>query len=91
MSTRYIPSLVLALALPLAAQERVVEANVKGQDVANTFYRAFYLERGEQRHQEAIDLYKQFLAAAPNNRYSGKAADSLVKLLNRVGKVEEAA
>ncbi|MHC4919341.1 MAG: hypothetical protein ACYTKC_07070 [Planctomycetota bacterium] len=91
MSTRYVScSLALALALPLAAQERVVEANAKAQQVANIFYRAFYLEKGEQRHQEAIDLYKKFLGAAPNNRYSGKAADSLVKLLNRVGKVEEA-
>lgn len=92
MSTlnRYIPSLALALALPLAAQEEIVEAKTQGQDVANAFYRAFYLERGEQRHQEAVGLYKKFLASAPNHRYSGKAADSLVKLLNRLGKVEEA-
>ncbi|MHC4899496.1 MAG: hypothetical protein ACYTGW_20590, partial [Planctomycetota bacterium] len=66
MSTRYVScSLALALALPLAAQERVVEANAKAQQVANIFYRAFYLEKGEQRHQEAIDLYKKFLGAAP--------------------------
>ena len=89
MMIRAIPlSLAMALAMPLAAQGGAVEASK--QNLANTFYRAFYLDKGEQRHQEAIELYQKFLNAAPSHRYSGRAADNMIRLLNRVGKVEEA-
>lgn len=84
------------LSLPILAQDHAGATPTK-QDVPaaepaeNTmFYRAYYLERGERRSDEAIALYKKFLEAAPKSRYAGKAAANTLALLNRAGKVEDA-
>ena len=54
------------------------------------FFRAFYLDRGERRADEAVQLYRQFLEAAPNHKYAGRAARDAVALLSRAGKLDEA-
>ena len=65
------------LVLPLCAQQ----ANTKAaDDSAQLFYRAFFLERGERRFDEAVELYTQFVAAAPDHRYAGRARKSAVQL-----------
>lgn len=85
------------LALPIYAQDKAIATTPPKQDTPAAepaenamFYRAYYLERGERRGDEAIALYKKFLEAAPKSRYAGKAAANTLALLNRAGKVEEA-
>jgi tetratricopeptide (TPR) repeat protein len=56
----------------------------------NTFYRAFYLSRGERRYEEALELYRKFLAAAPDHKLVGKAASEAVIILQRSGRADEA-
>lgn len=54
------------------------------------FYKAFYLAEGARQYDQAIDLYKQFLAASPKSKLAPRAARSLVNLLYRTDKVDAA-
>jgi hypothetical protein len=76
-------SLLLTLALPLAAQApAATEAEVM-------FYKAFYLERGERDFLGAMDLYQKFLDQAPDHKLASKAAQNNFDLLTRTGKLKE--
>ena len=57
---------------------------------ANLFYKAYYLESGARKFDEAIEVYKAYLAAAPKGHFSPRSAWSLRQLLNRVGREDEA-
>jgi len=54
------------------------------------FYKAFYLERGARRLDQAVAAYREFLAKAKDSQYAPRAARYLVNTLNRLGKTEEA-
>lgn len=75
-------SALLALALPLCAQEPAAQAE-------NLFYKAFYLERGPRDFAGAMALYEQFLAAAPDHKLATEAAKQQFALLDRTGKTKE--
>lgn len=75
-----IASALLALALPLAAQASTAN------EIENTFYKAFYLEKGERDFAGAMALYEKFLAAAPEHRLAKVAAQQQFALLQRAGK-----
>jgi TolA-binding protein len=75
------------LVLPAAAQEK---EKVPAAEAEVLFLRAFYLDKGERRFDEAVELYRKFLDAAPDHRYAAPAARNAFGLLNRTGKVEEA-
>lgn len=89
--------LVALLALPVAAQPpqggrptgRAPAARQDGS-AEQMFFRAFYLARGERRYQQALELYRRFLAAAPDHRYARRAATEALSLLNRLGRHDEA-
>lgn len=95
MSMLHCSSLAVLLAFPLSAQrDAPARAERPEQDrvaaPVNAFYRAFYLSRGERRYDQALTLYRRFLAAAPGHRYAGRAATEALSLLHRLGKHEEA-
>ena len=78
-----IASLLLALALPLAAQEPVAA------ETEAMFYKAFYLEKGQRDFAGAMTLYEQFLAKAPEHKLAGEAAKQQFNLLNATGKTKQ--
>ncbi len=78
-----IASLLLTLALPLAAQDpAAAEADMM-------FYKAYYLEKGERDFASAIALYEQFLAKAPDHKHAATAARNNLDLLTNTGKLKE--
>jgi len=56
----------------------------------NTFYKAFYLDRGEKKYDAAEPLYRKFLTAHADSNLAPMAARNLVQLLHRVGKSDDA-
>jgi len=78
-----IASLLLALALPLAAQEPVAA------ETEAMFYKAFYLEKGQRDFAGAMALYEQFLAKAPEHKLAKEAATQQFRLLDQTGKTKE--
>ena len=83
---------VSLLVFPVFGQKDAAASKARqdGSAADSLFYRAFFLERGERRYQEAIDLYRKFLAAAPEHRFASRAADAALNLLNRVGQQDDA-
>lgn len=77
-----IASLLLALALPLSAQDPVAT------ETELMFYKAFYLEKTRD-FLGAMALYDQFLAKAPEHKLAKQAATSQWKLLDSTGKAKE--
>ena len=77
-------SVLLALALPVLAQDPAAAA------AENSFYKAFYLEKGERDFAGAMTLYGQFLAANPDHKLAKVAAEQNYGLLTRTGKAKEA-
>lgn len=86
MTIRTLAALVL-LALPMTAQDPKGSTTT---DQESIFFKAFYLERGARAEKEALDLYQQFLAAAPSHKYSKQAAQNALGLFNKAGNLEEA-
>jgi tetratricopeptide (TPR) repeat protein len=81
----FLVSLILAVAVIGGS------ATAQADDpVASTFYKAFWLERGERRFDEAAKLYQEFLIAAPDHALAGQAARLRFELLVRIGRKEEA-
>ncbi len=78
-----IASLLLALALPLAAQEPIAA------ETEAMFYKAFYLEKGQRDFAGAMALYEQFLAKAPEHKLAADAAKQQFRLLDATGKTKE--
>ncbi|MCK5944357.1 MAG: hypothetical protein KAI24_20385, partial [Planctomycetes bacterium] len=78
-----IASTLLALALPLVAQEPA------SSQVEATFYKAFYLEKGQRDFAGAMTLYQQFLEKAPTHKLAKEAAKQQFRLLDRTGKTKE--
>ena len=76
-------SVLLALALPLAAQDSTPSPTEA------LFYKAFYLEKGQMDYAGAMVLYDQFLAEAPEHALAQKAAERQFDLLDRTGKTKE--
>ena len=83
MTTR-LASLLLALALPLTAQDAGGSAEPE-----TMFYKAFYLEKGQRDFAGAMALYEQFLAKAPEHKLAGEAARQQFRLLDATGKTKE--
>ncbi|MCA8975330.1 MAG: hypothetical protein KDC98_11455, partial [Planctomycetes bacterium] len=81
MRTRFVSAL-LALALPICAQDPSAEAE-------NNFYKAFYLEKGARDFSGAMELYAKFLAAAPDHKLAKTAAQQQFGLLNKTGRTKE--
>ncbi|HLQ36473.1 MAG TPA: hypothetical protein VK348_01630 [Planctomycetota bacterium] len=77
-----IAAAVFALALPALAQDPAA--------AESTFYKAYYLEKGERDFAQAMALYDKFLAAAPEHRLAKVAAQQQLSLLQRTGKSKEA-
>ena len=77
-----VASALLALTLPLFAQEPAAQAET-------LFYKAFYLEKGPRDFAQAMTLYEQFLAAAPDHKLASEAAKQQFGLLDRTGKTKE--
>jgi len=75
-------SALLALSLPLFAQDPAAQAEV-------LFYKAFYLEKSPKDFAQAMTLYEQFLAAAPDHKLASEAAKQQFGLLDRTGKTKE--
>lgn len=85
MKTRFAATL-LALALPLCAQEPTPVAS----PTEATFYKAFYLERGPlPDFAGAMVLYEQFLNQAPEHALAKQAAIQQYGLLDKTGKNKE--
>lgn len=80
-----IASLLLAAALPVAAQTPAPVAS----EAEAMFYKAFYLEKGELDFAGAMSLYEQFLAKAPDHRLAAQAAKNQYRLLDQTGKAKE--
>ena len=78
-----IASTLLALALPLCAQEQ------SPSQVEATFYKAYYLEKGQRDFAGAMALYEEFLTKAPEHALAKEAATLQFKLLDRTGKTKE--
>lgn len=76
-------SVLLALALPLCAQEPTAA------ETEAMFYKAFYLEKGQRDFAGAMDLYTKFLAKAPEHKLAAEAAKQQFQLLDRTGKTKE--
>ncbi len=97
-----ISSLVLGFAVASTSAAQIVvtkEAPKAGQDQAKqdespealgVFYKAFWLERGARKLDDAVEHYRKFLAMAPKSEHAPRAARSLVNLLYRDDKVEAA-
>lgn len=83
MTIRFAAAL-FALALPLAAQNPAPANEAEG-----IFYRAFYLEKGQNDFAGAMVLYEQFLEKAPEHKLAADAAKQQFSLLNRTGKTKE--
>ncbi|MEY4674162.1 MAG: hypothetical protein RL148_1946 [Planctomycetota bacterium] len=77
-------TVLLALALPVLAQDPAAVA------AETSFYKAFYLEKGERDFAGAMTLYAQFLAANPDHKLAKVAAEQNYGLLTRTGKAKEA-
>ncbi|MFM1870906.1 MAG: hypothetical protein RL398_328 [Planctomycetota bacterium] len=82
MKTRFAAAL-FALALPLCAQAPV------SAETEAIFYKAFYLEKGPRDFAQAMTLYEQFLAKAPEHKLAAEAARQQFGLLDRLGKTKE--
>lgn len=78
-----IASTLLALALPLVAQEPA------SSQVEAVFYKAYYLEKGQRDFAGAMALYQQFLEKAPSHKLAKEAAKQQFRLLDRTGKSKE--
>jgi tetratricopeptide (TPR) repeat protein len=78
-----VASLLLALALPLSAQDPAAE------QTEAIFYKAYYLEKGQRDFAGAMALYEQFLAKAPDSKLAAAAAKQQYKLLDDTGKTKE--
>ena len=78
-----IASALLALALPLVAQDPAAS------ETEAMFYKAFYLEKGQRDFAGAMALYEQFLAKAPEHKLASEAAKQQFALLDRTGKTKE--
>lgn len=76
-------SALFALSLPLFAQEPAAAA------AEVTFYKAFYLEKGQRDFAGAMALYQQFLEQAPEHKFAAEAAKQQFALLERTGKAKE--
>lgn len=87
MKTRFAAAL-FALALPLCAQAPISQAPVAAE-TEGLFYKAFYLEKGPRDFAQAMTLYEQFLAKAPEHKLAGEAARYQFGLLDRLGKTKE--
>ena len=83
MKIRFVSAL-LALALPLVAQEPAASDTNEAM-----FYKAFYLEKGQRDFAGAMALYEQFLAKAPDHKLASEAARQQYTLLDRTGKTKE--
>ena len=81
-----IASTLLALALPLVAQD-TQEPKVSSAEAM--FYKAYYLEKGDRKFEEAVVLYQAFLAKAPEHKLAAVAAKQNFRLLDRMGKTKE--
>lgn len=77
-----IAAAVFALALPALAQDPAA--------AETTFYKAYYLEKGERDFAQAMALYDKFLAAAPEHKLAKVAAQQQLGLLQKTGKSKEA-
>jgi tetratricopeptide (TPR) repeat protein len=77
-----IASTLLALMLPLAAQEPAANQEA-------IFYKAFYLEKGQKDFANAMVLYQQFLDVAPDHKLAKEAAEHQYGLLGTTGKTKE--
>jgi hypothetical protein len=82
MKIRFATAL-LALALPLAAQEPIAA------ETEAMFYKAFYLEKGQRDFVGAMDLYQKFLDQAPAHKLAAEAAKQQFGLLRVTGKTKE--
>ena len=76
--------------LVLAVAASGVSAQNQDNSADALFYKAFYMDMGARKYEDALKLYKKFLAAAPKSQYAPRAARSLVNLLYRTDKVEDA-
>lgn len=83
-----IAATLLALALPLVAQEPGHTADAAPQ-VEATFYKAYYLEKGKRDFDGAMALYSSFLEKAPTHKLAGEAAKQQFRLLDRTGKSKQ--
>ena len=79
-----IASALLALALPLAAQEPAADLATE-----NMFLKAYYLEGMQKDFVGAMALYEQFLAKAPDHKFAKDAARQQYRLLDKTGKSKE--
>lgn len=87
VSTLFAATLVAQGDTPRAAPAQDTAAAAQAE---NMFYRAFFLDRGERRPKEALELYTKFLEVAPAHRYAGRAAQGGLTILNNEGRMEEA-
>ena len=78
-----IASTLLALALPLVAQD------APASQVEAVFYKAYYLEKGQRDFAGAMTLYQEFLEKAPTHKLAAEAAKQQFRLLDRTGKTKE--
>ncbi|GEM_PF-1841665 len=91
--------MTLAATGPLAGQiviervDRPVKAKSAQQEESPhdaLFYKAFYLYRGENKFEQAIELFKAYLEKAPRSRLAAVAARNTLNLLYRVNRMDEA-
>ncbi|MCA8968640.1 MAG: hypothetical protein KDC95_02610 [Planctomycetes bacterium] len=83
--------IVVTQEAPAAGQDKAQDAKQEASPEAlNVFYKAFWLERGARKLDDAVSHYKKFLAMAPKSEHAPRAARSLVNLLYRDDKVEDA-
>ena len=84
-------SLVLALALPLVAQDK--GESIQAGSVAS-FYKAYFLDKEGTKNKkssaEAIKLYSAFLAQNKSHKLAGQAASNCVVLMYAHGDVKAA-
>lgn len=92
-----LPAIVAALAFQGVSASQIVitekaPASAKQGDEKTDalFYKAFFLDNGAGQYEQALGLYKKFLAAAPESKLAPRAARSLVNLLYRTEKMDEA-
>ncbi|MEC8653731.1 MAG: hypothetical protein VXY92_14345 [Planctomycetota bacterium] len=78
-----IASTLLALALPLVAQD------APASQVEAVFYKAYDLEKGQRDFAGAMTLYQEFLEKAPTHKLAAEAAKQQFRLLDRTGKTKE--
>ena len=84
-------SLILALALPLVAQDK--GQSIQAGSVAS-FYKAYFLDKegakSKKSSTEAIKLYTAFLAQHKSHKLAGRAASNCVVLMYAHGDVKAA-